>query len=355
MCDTSTAGPEDALTAAPRHAPGAAADPIHLEPVDEVQVTTLIDNVFDALLAGDERTRRPEIGARGRVTAPQFEGGMTTAGLRAEHGFAALVTIRRGETTTRLLFDTGLTPDGMTTNAERLGVDLTDLQGVVLSHGHYDHAGGLAGMTGRSGTRALPMVVHPLVWTRRRLAVPGNEARELPTLSKRAMNGEGFEVIERRQPSLLVDDCVLITGEVDRTTEFEHGMPPAHQAWNGSEWLHDPLVIDDQALVVHVRGQGLVVLTGCGHAGVVNIVRHAQRLTGVDRLHALLGGLHLSGPAFEPTIAPTVSALSTLAPALVVPGHCTGWRAQHALAAALPDSWVQSSSGTTYQLTAEAA
>ena len=115
------------------------------------------------------------------------------------------------------------------------------------------------------------------------------------------------------------------------------------------------LITDDQALVVNVRGEGLVVLTGCGHAGVINIVRHAQRLTGTDRLHALIGGLHLGGPAFEPVIPPTVAALTSLAPDLVVPGHCTGWRAQHATAAALPDAWVQSSSGTTYRLTAEAA
>jgi 7,8-dihydropterin-6-yl-methyl-4-(beta-D-ribofuranosyl)aminobenzene 5'-phosphate synthase len=142
---------------------------------------------------------------------------------------------------------------------------------------------------------------------------------------------------------------------VDRTTEFERGMPPPHQAWTGTAWAHDPAVRDDQALVVHVRGRGLVVLTGCGHAGAINIVRHARRLTGVDRLHALAGGLHLGGPAFEPVIAPTVEALTALAPDLVVPGHCTGWRAQHALASALPAAWVASSSGTTYHLTADAA
>lgn len=198
----------------------------------------------------------------------------------------------------------------------------------------------------------MPMVVHPQAWTRRRLAVPGRAAEELPTLSRRALVGEGFEVIERRVPSLLLERCVLITGEVDRTTEFERGMPPAHEAWTGSGWAHDPLVVDDQALVVHVRGRGLVVVTGCGHAGAVNIVRHALRLTGVGRLHALVGGLHLGGPAFEPVIAPTVAALTELAPGLVVPGHCTGWRAQHALAAALPDAWVQSSCGTAYRLAA---
>jgi 7,8-dihydropterin-6-yl-methyl-4-(beta-D-ribofuranosyl)aminobenzene 5'-phosphate synthase len=127
-------------------------------------------------------------------------------------------------------------------------------------------------------------------------------------------------------------------------------MPPAHQAWTGSSWRHDPLVLDDQALVVHLRGRGLVVLTGCGHAGAVNIVRHAQRLTGVPKLHALVGGLHLGGLAFEPIIGPTVSALTELAPSLLVPGHCTDWRAQHALAAALRGAWAADSSGSAYRL-----
>ncbi len=124
-------------------------------------------------------------------------------------------------------------------------------------------------------------------------------------------------------------------------------------ALDRTTWELDPLILDDQALVVNVRGKGLVIVTGCGHAGAVNIVRHARRLTGVPRLHALLGGLHLGGAFFTPSIGPTVHALTELAPDLLVPGHCTGWRAQHALAAALPDSWVQGSSGTRYQLAAE--
>jgi 7,8-dihydropterin-6-yl-methyl-4-(beta-D-ribofuranosyl)aminobenzene 5'-phosphate synthase len=344
--------PHEVVGSAPREAGGAAVDPIVLEPVDAVEIVTLVDNVFDALLIGDDRIRRPGFGNTAAVRAPQFESGATKVGLVAEHGFSALVTVHRGGRSTSLLFDTGLSPEAMVINADRLGVKFDELHTVVLSHGHFDHAGGLAGLAGKRGVRSLPMVLHPLVWTRRRLAVPGRDAEELPTLSKRALVAEGYEVIERRDPSLLLDGCVLITGEVDRTTEFERGMPPAHQAWTGSAWAHDPQVIDDQALVVQVRGQGLVVLTGCGHAGAVNIVRHAMRLTGVDRLHALIGGLHLGGPAFEPVIPPTVAALTELAPSLVVPGHCTGWRAQHALAAALPNAWTQGSSGTSYHLTA---
>jgi 7,8-dihydropterin-6-yl-methyl-4-(beta-D-ribofuranosyl)aminobenzene 5'-phosphate synthase len=307
--------------------------------------------VYDALLPGDDRVTRVPFGG-GPTKAPLFGGGETAGGLRAEPGFSALVTVRRGETTTSLLFDTGLSPDAMVVNADRLGMDLLGVQGVVLSHGHFDHVGGLAGLATKSGGRSLPMVVHPMAWTRRRLAVPGAEPLEMPTLSRRALEAEGFALVERRHPSLLVDGCVLITGEVDRTTEFERGMPAAHEAWTGSEWRHDPDVVDDQALVVHVRGRGLVVLTGCGHAGAVNIVRHARRLTGVSAVAALVGGLHLSGPAFEPVIGPTVDALLAMAPSLVVPGHCTGWRAQHALAAALPNAWTAGSSGSSYRIDA---
>ena len=353
MCDDhGSAG--DRAAATPRGADGPAVDPISLPAVDELTITTLVDNTFDALLVSDARVARPG-GAAGMVDAPQFEGGATTAGLVAEHGFSALVSVRRGTRTSMLLFDTGVSPDGMATNVERLGLDLGDLQGVVLSHGHFDHAGGFAGLSRLRGRQGLPLTVHPDVWTRRRLAVPGNEPRELPTLSRGALGREGFEVIERRQPSLLVDGGVLITGEVDRTTEFEHGMPAPHQAWDGTGWHHDPTVIDDQALVVNVRGKGLVIVTGCGHAGIVNIARHARRLTGVERVHAIIGGFHLGGPAFEPIIAPTVAALTELAPSLIVPGHCTGWRAQHALASALPEAWVQSSTGSAYRLEAENA
>jgi len=343
-----------AQAAAPRAAAGLAIDPIALPEVDEVTITTLADNVFDALLASAPGVTRARPNS-GTVPAEQFTAGTTVAGMRAEHGFSALVSARRGDAETTLLFDTGVSPDGMTANAERLGIGFGDVQGVVLSHGHFDHAGGFDGLAKARGRSGLPLTVHPAIWTRRRLAVGSHEPFEMPTLSKGALEREGFQVIERREPSLLAGGTVLITGEVDRTTDFEHGMPPAHQAWDGQGWHHDAKVIDDQALVVNVRGRGLVVLTGCGHAGVVNIVRHAMRLTGVTRLHAVIGGFHLTGPAFEPIIAPTVAALTEFAPALIVPGHCTGWRAQHELERALPDAWVQTSVGTAYRIAAEAA
>jgi 7,8-dihydropterin-6-yl-methyl-4-(beta-D-ribofuranosyl)aminobenzene 5'-phosphate synthase len=109
------------------------------------------------------------------------------------------------------------------------------------------------------------------------------------------------------------------------------------------------------ALIAHVAGRGLVVLTGCGHAGIINICRYAQRLTGVENLHTIIGGFHLTGPLFEPVIGDTVTALEQLAPEVIVPAHCTGWKATHAIARRLPGAFIQNSVGTTFHFTATAA
>lgn len=341
----------EAEAVAPRPAGGEAVDPIHLEPVDEVVVTMLVDNSYDALLGSTDVARRAGLGKAPSVASTVMMAGQTSPGLIAEHGFSCLVTVRRDGTSHTVLFDTGVSPHGMAANMERLGLRAGDIEAVVLSHGHFDHTGGLEGLAELRGRQGLPLLVHPMVWSRRRVVLPGGRDVELPTISRQAVEDEGFEVIERRQRSVRLDGSLLITGEIDRTTEFETGFP-IHQRHTGDGWEPDPLIMDSQALVVNLRGRGLVVLTGCGHAGAVNIVRHAQRLTEVGTLHALLGGFHLTGPVFEPIIEPTIEALQAEQPGLVVPAHCTGWRAQHRLAAALPDAFVPNAVGTTYTIAA---
>jgi 7,8-dihydropterin-6-yl-methyl-4-(beta-D-ribofuranosyl)aminobenzene 5'-phosphate synthase len=159
------------------------------------------------------------------AVASQFVDGVTAPVLVAEHGFSALVRVRRGSRVHTLWFDTGVSPDGLAINVERMGIDVSEIEALVLSHGHFDHCGGLAGLSSLGGREGLPLTVHPLVWTRRRLVPPGQPSWELPTLSRQSLEAEGFAVIERRQPSLLLDGSVLITGEVDRTTDFERGLP----------------------------------------------------------------------------------------------------------------------------------
>jgi 7,8-dihydropterin-6-yl-methyl-4-(beta-D-ribofuranosyl)aminobenzene 5'-phosphate synthase len=249
----------------------------------------------------------------------------------------------------RFLFDAGTSPDGVTENMRRLDIDPYSIEAIVCSHGHFDHTTGIDGLIRAVGRLNLPVLIHPHFWRQRRLQLPGREPREIPTTSRAALVGAGFDIIEERQPSFLFGRSVLITGEIARTTGYEPGFPP-QQAWLDGRWQPDPLVLDEQALIVNVRDRGLVVITGCGHAGVVNIARYARRLTGGQPLYALLGGFHLGGPLFEPLIPRVLDDLAALDPGVLVPAHCTGWRAQHAMSARFPDAYVPSAVGTTFLL-----
>src|SRR3954451_6426971 len=228
---------------------------VSLDPVEALTVTTLVDNVVDSLLADQGPAKRPSMAASPRMPAHFHVGGDTDDALRAEHGFSLLVTVAKAGRETRVLFDAGRTPDGLVENMRRLELSPRDIDIIVLSHGHWDHTTGMDGLVGRLGRQNMPVLIHPEFWTRRRLAFPGNLPVELPTTSKSALQGAGFEIIEQRQPSFLLDASLLVTGEVDRTTEFERGFP-GHEAHRQGSWQADPLILDDQALVAMVRGRG---------------------------------------------------------------------------------------------------
>jgi 7,8-dihydropterin-6-yl-methyl-4-(beta-D-ribofuranosyl)aminobenzene 5'-phosphate synthase len=316
-----------------------------LEPVDSVAVTAIMDNVADALMPDQGPARRPSLGDGGRRPVATMEGGEGPSALLAEHGFSVLVTVSKNGSRHQILFDVGASPDGVSENMTRLGIDPFAIEAIICSHGHFDHTTGLDGLIRRMGTVNLPVLIHPHFWRRRRLTIPGREPREIPTTSRRALTEAGFDVVEEEQPSFLFGRSVLVTGEVPRTSGYEPGFPP-QQAWLDGSWEPDPLVLDDQALIVDVKDKGLVVITGCGHAGVVNICRYARRLTGDRPLHAVIGGFHLNGPLFEPLIPRVLDDLAVLAPNVIVPAHCTGWRAQHAMGARFGDAFIPNTVGT---------
>ncbi len=317
---------------------------VHLTPVDRVDVLSLMDNSVDVLIASTAVAKRAQ---RGRHPFEQPQ-------LRAEHGVSMLVTVERDGRRDTLLFDAGVTPDGVAHNLTALEVPLADVRALVLSHGHTDHTGGLAGLLRAYGRLRMPIVVHPDAFLPRRSVQPdGRESYHIPP-SRADLEAEGIVLAVDRAPSYLLDDAVLITGQIDRTTEFEKGLP-TQQAFIDGEWRPDPWIHDDQAVVMHLRGKGLVILTGCGHAGVINSIRHARHLTGVEPIYAVIGGFHLTGTLFEPIIPPTVAALQAIGPALLVPQHCTGWKAHLALAQALPDAYCPNTVGTRFELVGEPA
>ena len=182
------------------------------------------------------------------------------------------------------------------------------------------------------------------------MRLPGREPREIPTTSRGGAAEAGFDIIEEQQPSFLFDRSVLITGEVPRVTGYEPGFPP-QQAWLDGRWQPDPLVLDDQALIVQ-RGAARAWSSSpaAGTPGVVNIARYAEQLTGGQPLYGLLGGFHLNGPMFEPLIPRVLDDLAALQPSVLVPAHCTGWRAQHAMSARFPAAFVPNTVGTSFSL-----
>ena len=306
-----------------------------LAPVDRVAVTIVIDNFLDVLMAGEEgvvRYRERDFGGAEQLVA--------------EHGFSALVSFERDGDGQTVLYDAGLTPHAVGRNLDVLQVAVDDLRAIVISHGHADHHGGLEGLVRRRGRARLPLIIHSDAWRERRLAFPTGDELRLPPPSRHDLEAEGLEVVEECGHSLLLDGAVLVSGQIERVTEFETGFP-IHEARDGEGWRPDPMIWDDQALILNVRDRGLVIVSGCSHAGVINVLHQAWRLTGETRIAALIGGLHLTGGLFEARIQPTVDALCAAQVGRVLPAHCSGWRAVHAIARAMPDAFVQSAVGTT--------
>ncbi len=314
---------------------------VRLEPVDGVEVTVVMDNSIDILAAPTEMSRRP---------AWQWDWSDVEQ-LRAEHGYSLSVTVHSNGSSHKILYDAGLTRDGTVHNLDVLELDPGDYRAVVLSHGHADHHGGLEGLFGRTRS-SMPLVLHPDAWRMRKVVFPTGAEIRMPPPSHNDLDREGWQVVEERGPSVLLDGSILVTGQIDRITDFEKGFPLQH-AETESGWEPDTWIWDDQAIAIHVRGKGLVVLSSCSHSGVINVLHHVRRVTGIDHVHGFIGGLHLTGGLFEGIMPQTVEELIALSPDLIVPGHCTGWKATHAVGRALPDAFMASNVGTTFTFHAD--
>ena len=309
-------------------------DEINLREVDGIEIITLVDNIVDALLENTDNVRR----------APRLRDGKPVPPLLAEHGFSAIVRVTEGERTHAVLLDTGLSETTMLQNADRLGIDIGDVEAIVISHGHIDHIMGLIPALARIRS-GIPVIIHPHAFAVRIMKIPNGPQVKMTPLDPDTLEKAGAAIIRRDGPSLVGDGMVLVTGEIPRVTEFEFGLPIQYAVVDGVE-QHDPLTPDDQSLVVAVKGKGLVIISGCAHAGIINTLRYARELTGMDKVHAVVGGFHLAGPLYGAVIDPTVSALKEISPDFLLPTHCTGWKAMHEIARQMPGAFIQNSVGT---------
>ena len=313
---------------------------VSLKEADRVEILTLMDNYSDVLLRNTEVVTRPPLAKGGTIP---------TDTLLAEHGLSMLVTVWRGEEKRSVLLDTGYTDLGVPHNMAILDVDPAGFDAVVLSHGHMDHTGSLYAVLDRMPAPRT-LVLHPDAFlSPRYFALDDGRKLLFPqTLVKKDLADREVTLVESREPVLLAGDGVAVTGEVPHITPFEKGLPNAYVERDGK--IEKDPILDDQALVVRLKGKGLVVVAGCSHAGIINTLLHARNITGEDRVHAVLGGFHLSGPFFEPIIEETIGELKKMDPAVLVPMHCTGWTAIQRFSQEFPRSFILNSVGSRFTL-----
>jgi 7,8-dihydropterin-6-yl-methyl-4-(beta-D-ribofuranosyl)aminobenzene 5'-phosphate synthase len=305
---------------------------LNLQEVDKLEVTVLIDNYTDVLMMqSTDMVKRP-------MTLPNWP--------LAEHGLSCLLKIQKGAEEHVVLMDAGVSSTCFFHNARVLNVDLSKVEAVVLSHGHYDHFGALVEFLNKAA-EGISVILHPDAFLQRSLNIPISGRRiEGVDLHEAGLEETGAVLHKIKEASTLASDLILISGEVERVTDFEKGFPWAEAKIDG-RWAVDPFH-DDQGIAVKVKGKGLVVISGCSHAGIINTVKHCRAVAQTSKVHAVLGGFHLTGPVFEPIIGPTIDEMKKIGPDFIMPMHCTGWKAINQFAKEMPEQFILTTVGTTY-------
>lgn len=346
-----------------------------LSHIDSLAITLLTDNYTDRLLPTLYPANRPPL-----VRNEQF---LPSPPPIAEHGFSSLIKAtciteknkEKATTTTDtnkenvVLFDCGTSENGVLHNADILRINLNSIQYIVLSHGHFDHFTGLTSIIKRIN-KPMKMICHPDAFLKRWIVFPnGRDKAKLPSLSSENLRNQKVNLFLKKGPSLLSENQIidfqgisaddestspvpklLITGQIPRHTTFEKGFPLQYKEDPTNDNLTpDPLVNDDQAIVANIRDKGLVIISGCAHAGIINTVNYAKALTGVNKIFAIVGGFHLTGGGiYEDAIEPTIKELKRIDPDYLVPCHCTGWKATNRIIQELPEKFLQPSICTTF-------
>jgi len=291
----------------------------------DVTVTFVVDNYADVFAPS-----KPGVERYGSDRKP----------LLAEHGLS--IYLRLGSEGHEVLLDAGHTNVAVPHNLPLLEIEPKDVDEMVISHGHRDHTGSVVEFLRMRGERT-PVVVHPDAFLQRwRVLTDGS--REGPWQeSAEAWQQAGANMVYVEGPRQLANGC-LVTGEIPRRTGFERVSDRLFYS-DGGKLIAD-LIKDDQAIVVNAKGKGLVVITGCAHSGIVNTVLYAQEVSGVESVHAVIGGFHLCD-ANEETMQRSIQALKGVAPRLIMPAHCSGFEATRRFAAEMPEEFVRSAVGTT--------
>lgn len=261
-----------------------------LPPVDRLTVTVLVDDS----LSPEKRN------------------------LAAKHGLSLYIETSVAGEENRILMDTGPPPDIVLQNAQTIGVDLRQIDAIVISHGHYDHTGGLIGIL-RQTPRQVTVVIHPQAFIPKFASTPKLRFIGLDLRDQASIIASGGVPLIARNP-VRISNGVMTSGEVRRLTDYEK----SEGFWKvEDERFIEDQVIDEQALLINLKDRGLVVITGCAHPGIINILNHSKDISKINNVYAVIGGFHLAGASYERLHA-TTNELLRINPELVYPCHCTG-------------------------------
>lgn len=323
--------------------------------VDRLVMTCVVDNIYDIFA---------KAGRLDTITVQRAPLSVQTP-LLAEHGLAYHLESQRGAERREILLDFSLTELNLFNNYRALKLDPLAADALILSHGHRDHYGALPALAASGQGKFKPgMTVYAGgedTFCRRMVMTPAGPA-DGGQLDSPALEARGLKVVLARQP-MVVAGHAFTSGQIPRVTDFETPPPsarlvagpmdsacsPTHFGPTKIEVKPGELVTDlfqgEHATAYHVKNRGLVVITSCGHAGVVNSVRQAQKASGIDKVHAIVGGFHLA-PAPDDVVAKTVAAFKAIAPDYVIPMHCTGINTIMAVHREMPSKLVMPSTGT---------
>jgi len=307
--------------------------------IDSLVVTVITDNYYDALRP-DTKVSTPFRSKPGSI-------------IHAEHGLSYHAETEVNGVSTSLLFDYGMDPMGMSHNVKVLGIDVDKISAMALSHGHFDHWGGLMGFLKKYGNRipkGTPLFVGEETFSHRFALRPSDkEPIDIGALKKNKIEKLGVVAIkEVREPREIIPGG-YVTGPVPRVTEYETGNPNLLiKRGNG---LEQDFFVGELAMVFVVKNRGLVILSGCAHIGIINIIKHAISMTGISKIYAIIGGFHLVNVQ-NSLVDRYIEDIKGFAPDYIVPTHCTGFEAVMRFAREMPEQFILNTAGTSYTFAA---
>jgi 7,8-dihydropterin-6-yl-methyl-4-(beta-D-ribofuranosyl)aminobenzene 5'-phosphate synthase len=304
--------------------------------IDKIEILALQDNYIDLLAqdSSDIITRALPVKDREVKTS-----------ILAEHGFASIITVTKGHTSRSIIFDFGFSETGAALNAQAMDLDLSAIEATAISHGHLDHVGGMVELMKMVGKKNVDLVLHPEAFRNPRYLKVSDEIKhKFLAFTREKAESAGLTIVEAADPFPMLDGDIVFLGGIPRVTEYEKGAPNLYYGDHGEVKQDD--FADDTSIIAHLKGKGLVVISGCAHSGIINTVRYAQKVSGVDTVFAVYGGFHLSGKNMETVIEKTTSALQEIDPEYIIPVHCTGREATASIERAMPEKLIINMSGT---------